>query len=74
MLRQDKIMPSQKKRKQIHWEKVERRHEREAQRIESIVPQTIEAQVCKPLTTVDDSYEFIDRSPASSRNYLCTIQ
>ena len=71
-------MPSQKRRKQIHWEKVEKRKQKEQERIESIVPETIEAQICKPLhapsSVVEDSYEFVERSTLSKRDVFCSIQ
>ena len=68
-------MPSNKRRKELHWKRVQRNKEKKQQQIDSVLEETVEGQALKPIDTDTDTYEMVRRVPrqsAPARSY-CTI-
>ena len=64
------------RRKRIHWQKVEQRHQQEQEEFDAIERETLEWQIRRPIdTTTEDAYDFVltEEQPTPAAPASCVI-
>ena len=67
-------MPSKERRKKLHWKRVQERHKKEKEQLESILPETVEGQVIRAWApALEDDYVKVPRVQTSPAHHACII-